>query len=244
MSRAVQQRRLDPDQRVPGEDAELHGVLDSVVDARDVLPRHPTTGHLVDELVHHTVDNFQRLDADLDLGVLPGSTRLLLVREVVLQHGLTDGLAVGHLRLADVRLDLELAAHAVHQDVQVELAHAGDDRLAGLVVLLDLEGGVLLGQLLDGDTELFLVTLGLRLDCNRDHRVREGHRLQDDLVRRVAQGLTGGGVLEADERVDVTRARLVDRVLLVGVHLEELPDALLLALGGVDHLAPVATLPE
>jgi hypothetical protein len=46
--------------------------------------------------------------------------------------GLLDRLAVGHLRLADVGLDLELALHAVDEDVEVQLAHALDDRLAGL----------------------------------------------------------------------------------------------------------------
>jgi hypothetical protein len=70
-----------------------------------------------------------------------------------------------------------------------------------------------------------------------DDRLRKRHRLQDDRVGRVAQGVAGRGVLEADERVDVAHARLVDRVLLVGVHLEELPDALLLALGRVDDLS-------
>ena len=35
-----------------------------------------------------------------------------------------DGLAVGDLRVADVRLDLELAAQAVDDDLEVELAHA------------------------------------------------------------------------------------------------------------------------
>ena len=60
------------------------------------------------------------------------------------------------------------------------------------------------------------------------------HRLEDDLVLRVAQGVTGGGVLQADDRVDVAGHGLVDRVLLVGVHLEELAEALLLALGRVD----------
>ena len=64
----------------------------------------------------------------------------------------------------------------------------------------------------------------------------ERHRLEDDRVRLIAQGVTGGGVLEADHRVDVAGHGLVDRVLLVGVHLEELADALLLALGGVEHL--------
>jgi len=43
-----------------------------------------------------------------------------------------DGLAVGDLRLADVGVDLVLAPHAVDDDVQVELAHAGDHGLAGL----------------------------------------------------------------------------------------------------------------
>ena len=45
-----------------------------------------------------------------------------------------DGLPVGDLRLADVGLDLELATHAVDEDVEVELAHAADDGLAGLLV--------------------------------------------------------------------------------------------------------------
>ena len=85
--------------------------------------------------------------------------------------------------------------------------------------------------------ELVLVGLGLRLDRDLDDRGRERHRLEDDLVGRVGQGVTGGGVLQTDDRVDVTGGDAVDRVLLVGVHLEDLPDALLLALGRVDDLA-------
>src|ERR1700742_3865158 len=54
----------------------------------------------------------------------------------------------GNCGLADVGLDLELPAHAVHQDVQVQLAHAGDDRLTGLLVLLAPERRVLFGELL------------------------------------------------------------------------------------------------
>ena len=38
--------------------------------------------------------------------------------------GLVIGLAVGDLRLADGRLDGELALHAVDEDLEVELAHA------------------------------------------------------------------------------------------------------------------------
>src|SRR3954469_12259000 len=47
----VQQRRLDDDHRVTGEDAVLHGVLHALVDRGDVLLRDPATGDLVLELV-------------------------------------------------------------------------------------------------------------------------------------------------------------------------------------------------
>jgi hypothetical protein len=65
----------------------------------------------------------------------------------------------------------------------------------------------------------------------------EGHRLEDDLVGEVAQRVAGRRVLQTDEGVRCARAEaLSTRVLLVGVHLEELADALLLALGRVEHL--------
>ena len=101
---------------------------------------------------------------------------------VVLLDGLADRLAVRDLGLADVRLDVELALHAVDQDVEVELAHALDDGLAGLLVLLGAERRVLFGELLDRDTQLLLVGLGLRLDRDLDDGLRERHRLEDDLV--------------------------------------------------------------
>src|SRR5262245_56811242 len=44
------------------------------------------------------------------------------------------GLLVGNLRLAQARLDAELALEAVDDDLEVELAHAGDDHLPGLLV--------------------------------------------------------------------------------------------------------------
>src|SRR5699024_8944477 len=128
---AVQEDGLDPDDRVAGEDAVLHGVLDARVDAGDVLLRDAATGDLVLELVQlAALLGVERLEGDLHLRELAGATGLLLVGEVVLLDRLADGLAVGDLRLADVRLDLELTLHPVDEDVQVQLTHAGDDRLA------------------------------------------------------------------------------------------------------------------
>src|SRR3546814_1817591 len=82
-------------------------------------------------------------------------------------------LAVGDLRGADVGVDLELAAHAVDDDVEVQLAHALDHRLAALGVGRDAERRVLLRQAVERDAHLLLVGLGLRLHRHLDDRLRE-----------------------------------------------------------------------
>ena len=48
---------------------------------------------------------------------------------------------------------------------------------------------------------------------------------------RVGQRVAGEGVLEADGGGDVARVDLVDLLAVVGVHLEDAADPLLLALG-------------
>ena len=153
-----------------------------------------------------------------------------------LVHDLGEGLAVRDLRLADVGLDLELALHPVDQHLEVQLAHAADDGLAGLLVRADVEGRVLLGESLDRDAQLVLVALRLRLDGDVDHRRGERHRLEHDRVRRVAQGLARGGVLQAHDRDDVAGAHRVDLLALVRVHPVDLADALLAVLHAVQDL--------
>ena len=60
-----------------------------------------------------------------------------------------DGFAIGDLRLARVRVDLELAEHAVADDFQVQLTHAGDDRLAGIFVGVNTERRIFFGEALE-----------------------------------------------------------------------------------------------
>ena len=150
--------------------------------------------------------------------------------------GAADRLAVGDLGPADVGRDLELADHPVDDHVEVQLAHAGDERLAALRVGLDPEGRVLLGEALEGDAHLVLVGLRPRLDLDLDDRLGERDVLEQDRVIRVAQGVAGVGVLEADDRADVAGEDLADLLAVVGVHLEGAPDALLLALRAVEHV--------
>jgi hypothetical protein len=86
---------------------------------------------------------------------------------------LGERLAVGHLGLADGGVDVELAQHAVDQHLEVQLAHARDEGLARLLVGLHDEGGVLLGEGVEGLAHLVLVGLGLGLDRNLDDRLGE-----------------------------------------------------------------------
>ena len=52
----------------------------------------------------------------------------------------------------------------------------------------------------------------------------------------IAEGITGGGVLQADGRRDIARVDLFDLFAVIGVHLKDAAEALALALGGVENV--------
>src|ERR1022692_955983 len=230
----VGQGDLQVDHGVAGQHAELGRFLAARVHRGDVLPRDLAAMDLVLELVAAAVAA-GRLQVDDHLGVLPGAAGLLLVRVLDLLGLPPDGLPVGDLRPADVGLDPELPAHPLHQHLKVQLAHPGDDGLAGFLVGPDLEGRVLLGQPLDRDAELVLVALGPRLDRDVDHRRGEGHRLEDHLLGLVTERVAGRGVLQAHHGDDLPGDRGRALLALVRVHLVDLADPLLAALRRVLH---------
>ncbi len=90
---------------------------------------------------------------------------------------LREALAIGHLRRTDVGFHLELALHAIDDDVEMKLAHPLDDRLAAFVVGRYAEGRILLRQSVERDAHLLLVGLGLGLDRQLDNGVGEFHAL-------------------------------------------------------------------
>ena len=117
----------------------------------------------------------------------------------------------------------------------MKLAHAADDCLAGLLVGLDGERRILFGEPTESTTQLVLIALGLWLDGDRDDRRRERHRLELDRSLHCCQRVAGPGVLESDGGDDVAGVDLVDVLLRRGVHPQQAAEALLLAVGGVDH---------
>jgi hypothetical protein len=67
---------------------------------------------------------FIRLNLQHDVAVLALTARLAHKLAFGFLDRLANGFAVGHLGLAHVGFDAELALHAVHDDFKVQLAHA------------------------------------------------------------------------------------------------------------------------
>ena len=121
----------------------------------------------------------------------------------------------------------------------MQLAHARDDGLAGLVVGPDPEGRVLLGEREERLRELVLVGLGLRLDGHVDHRLGELESLEQDRVVGGTEGVAGRRVLEPDHGDDVAGEDGVFVLAVVGVHLQDAAHPLLAVLGEVEGARPL-----
>ena len=150
--------------------------------------------------------------------VLPTSTRL--------SHKLAFGLnltpnraAIGHLRGAHIRLYAELPPHAIDDHLQVQLPHAGDDRLAGIAVRTYLERRILFAQPAQRLRHLVLIALALRLHRYPHNRIREADRLQEYRPAAIGKRIAGGRIPQPDGGDDVPRAHTFFNLLaLVGVH--------------------------
>src|SRR6185312_3800359 len=230
--RAVDQSDLDVHDRLAGDDAGLTGLLDALVDCRDVLLRDRAADDAVDEGV--TLAYLVGLQLQPDMTILTTTARLAHELAFTLD-GAANGLAVGDLRLADVRFHLELALHAIDDDLEVQLAHAGDDCLSRLLVGVDTEGGILLRQALQRDAHLLLVGLGFGLHRDGDHRIRKLHLLECDDFLEIAERVARDDVLEAHGRGDVARTHFLDLIALGGMHLQQAADALLPGFGRHVH---------
>ena len=75
-----------------------------------------------------------------------------------------DRFAIGDLRLARVGVHFELAKHPVANDFQVQLAHPGDDGLAGVFVRINAESRVFFCEALQRSRHFFLIQFCLRLN--------------------------------------------------------------------------------
>jgi len=106
---------------------QARAAISTVFDRRDEFARDRAADDLVDEFEAHAA--LQRLEDDLDFGVLAGTTGLLLMRIDMLVLA-RDRLAIGDLRPAGRDSDAQL----VDRGREMQLAHAAQNRLPRVLV--------------------------------------------------------------------------------------------------------------
>ena len=180
-----------------------------------------------DDLVHELVARARvRLDAQVAVAELAGAARLLLV--AALGGGdAADGLAVRDAQAHGVRGDAGAVLEAVEQDGDLRLADRGDDRLAGLLVAVDLEGRVGLGGLLEEGVHLALAAALVGLDRDAVEGVGEAELGGLDLAGR-GEGVAGERV-ELGHDADVAGGAGLHVARLAAHHAVQVREALALA---------------
>ncbi|GKT92279.1 hypothetical protein Ct61P_10129 [Colletotrichum tofieldiae] len=211
---------LGADDLVAQERALVGGLLEALGAGGDVLVGDGAADDLGLEGVLLRV--LKGLDPAGDAGVVTGTATLSAEEEVVV------GLAGDGLAALDV-------------DLEVELAHARDDGLLGLLVDVQAEGGVLSLEAVHGLGKVVGVAGALGLDGQRHDGVGDEHGGHCVWQVAVGEGVSGGAV-DAEDGADLAGADLVDVLHLVGVHAHDAGDADLLVGAGVEEVGALAEL--
>src|SRR5438132_984441 len=148
MERAVHDVDRDIDDRVTAEHAVQHRFFDTLFNRRYVFPRNDAANDLVFDDQSFTA--FSGANVYFDVAVLTPAAGLFdqLANTV---RTARDRFAIRDLRFARIRVDFEFAEHAVPDNFQMQLSHAGNDRLASIFVGVNAKSRVFLGQTLQGD---------------------------------------------------------------------------------------------
>src|SRR6266566_3488539 len=115
-------------------------ILDALLDRPDVLLRDRAADDVV--LEDEPRARFARLEVNDHMAVLPAAAGLADELPFDVFDPLPYGLAIGDLRAADVRVHFELTPHPLDDDLEVQLAHAADDRLRRLGVGMYAKRGI------------------------------------------------------------------------------------------------------
>ena len=174
MIRAVVHSHANARERVAGNDAVLHGLLDTLVHGGNERTRDAAANDLVYKLIAVTraVGPNERLNAQPAVTILAGAAGLLLVAALGTCRT-ANGLTIRNADRHTLGRDLGTVLKAIEQDRNLCLAHRRNDGLAGLLVAVDAHGRISLARLLDKRIELLLVTAVLSLDGNAVLRVGE-----------------------------------------------------------------------
>ena len=185
----------------------------------------------------------QRLEPQAHVRVLVAAA--CLVDELAfLLDGFTNSLAIGHLRPAELRVDSELAQHAVDDDLEMQLAHAAD------IVWPD-SASTSTRNVGSSRTSVASASLKRRWSAavfgsTPAAITGSGKSIISSVIGLfgIREAVARRHVLEVHRRRDVAGADLVDLGTLVGVHLNEAASLGLVALRDVNGIAGAQARPN
>ncbi len=165
------------------------------------MARHGAAVHLLGE--GEAVAAPARLDVDDDIAELAVAARLLLV-SAAHRDGILDRLAIGDERLPRLGRHAETRAEPLEREAQMHLALARETQFARLLILGEIERGILVDELGERGREAHLVLAVLHRKGEDLHGLR-GRRALEPRGRLL-------GVGEAISRRDVVEPQEGDRV--------------------------------
>ena len=133
----------------------------------------------------------------------------LLIENRTPRSGGFDGFPIDNLGFTHVDPSIKFSLHAAGDDLQVQFSHAGKNRLAGVFVFPDTQGGVFGHKLFQYLLELLLIAVGFGFNGHGDYRFVKIHFFQQHRMFLLTQGFAGGGVLESHDSDDGPRAHRV-----------------------------------
>ena len=150
-------------------------------------------------------------------------------------HLFLDGLPIGDPGGTELRLHPEAALQAGDQHIQLHIAGAGEDHLAGLRIVDHGEGGVLLVH--PGQTCGHFVVLAPGLGGNSlgIAGLGEGDTLQGDHFPAVTQGVAGLYLVHFADGADVATGELLDLFGFFAAHFVQASQLFRRAGAGVDQ---------
>jgi GAF domain-containing protein len=197
---AVHDGDVDVHHRVPGAHARGERALHAAAHRVNELAGDGATHGLVFE--EEALARLARRDLQHTVAVLTATAGLADEATLGARRA-RHRLAVGHLRRPVFASTLYSRFMRSTMTSRWSSPMPGDDRLTGLLVVAHAEGRVFLTELLQGLAHLRLVLARLRLDGDRDDRLGEGDRLEQDRVLAVAERVARERVLETDGRGDL-----------------------------------------
>jgi hypothetical protein len=170
--------------------------------------------------------SWQRLDADLAVTELPVPAGLLLVPAVGLRCG-GNGLEIRDAGQLQRHVHAEAALQLGHGHFEVQLPLAGNQLLVRSWIAVCPDRRVFFLQAMKGGADLLFIRTALRLECVRHERLGERDRGEHDVARLVRQRVAGLGLLEFRNRTEIARVKLLDTLLRLALHREQVADTLL-----------------